>query len=235
LGQNDSNIEIQSTEYEALLAEVVSKTDHDTLASLLSNWKLEPSARRLMRLAEGVRSTAKKLGKENIIVRIEDNGVRLPAYDYKDFFSQLIHVARNAVDHGVETPSERKAKGKAEMATISLSTEVKNNSLRVSISDDGNGVNWNALKLKAEKLGMRHETKEDLVDALFADGVSTRASVSATSGRGVGASAAKESCLSIGGKVHVESEQGLGTKFHFDLPVFSGEVKKNNSKIRKAG
>jgi two-component system, chemotaxis family, sensor kinase CheA len=214
----NNNIEVPTVELDAAIAQVQNSSPA-RVRELLESWKLEPVSRKLMRLADAVQQTAKKQGKSNVQARIENGSLRLPAMDYGDFFAQLVHVVRNAVDHGCESASAREAAGKPGTATVTLSAELNNNTLTVVISDDGKGVAWHKLKEKGASLGMKVDTHEDMINVMFADGVSTADKVSETSGRGVGASAAKESCLKLGGKIRVESEPGQGTRFCFDIPV----------------
>jgi two-component system, chemotaxis family, sensor kinase CheA len=215
------------------IAQCVAAASPQRVRELLESWKLEPASRKLMRLADAAHATAKKQGKTNVQTNIENGALRLPPMEFGDFFAQLVHVVRNAVDHGCETAEARKAAGKNPSATVTLSAAVNADTLTVMIADDGKGVAWHKIKEKGASLSMKVDTQDDLVNVMFSDGVSTAEKVSETSGRGVGASAARESCLALGGKIRVESEAGKGTRFCFDLPIASnipGAVK-----LRKAG
>jgi two-component system chemotaxis sensor kinase CheA len=111
------------------------------------------------------------------------------------------------------------ALGKDPSAEIRLSASFHNECLIVSVSDDGPGIQWEALRLRAQSLGLPSETEDDLVELLFHDGVSTVENVSAISGRGLGMAALRDEVQRSNGRVTVESTLGEGTRFTFELPV----------------
>lgn len=217
LGRQGERIEIDETEYAALLAAVSRGEKSDTLRERIRSLKLEPSARRLIRSAEQAQAIAKRLGKPNLHVVLEDNGLRLDPAQWSSFWSSFVHVIRNAVDHGIETPEERTSAGKAPEGTLTLRTQVEDDTFTISLSDDGRGINWNAVAAKAVRRGLPHQTQKDLIEALFADGVTTRDEVNEYSGRGIGMGVLREACRSRGGEIHVES-QGKGTTVEFRFP-----------------
>jgi two-component system chemotaxis sensor kinase CheA len=88
----------------------------------------------------------------------------------------------------------------------------------VEVRDDGRGIDWTALARKARSHGLPAETEADLLDALFADGVSTRDQTSELSGRGIGLAAVRAAARALGAGIRVQSEPGLGTSFVFELP-----------------
>ena len=124
----------------------------------------------------------------------------------------------NAVDHGVEGPAERIAAGKPEQGTILLSMRADGPDMLVRVADDGAGINWAALALAAAKRGIPHASEQDLVDALFADQVSTREEATSSSGRGVGMAAIREAVHSLGGRIEVRSFPGRGTTVQVRVP-----------------
>src|SRR5581483_5905096 len=89
----------------------------------------------------------------------------------------------------------------------------------VEIADDGRGVDFDRLRAAAQQRGIAHRSESDLIEAMFADGLTTAAEVTDISGRGVGASALREACRQLGGTVHVETARGVGTRFTFIFPV----------------
>jgi PAS domain S-box-containing protein len=138
----------------------------------------------------------------------------------------LVHLLRNAFDHGVETPDERAATGKAEQATVTLSVERKNSHLVISLSDDGRGLDPDRLKSVACRKGVSTPgesdrlTKEEAYALIFRPGFSTADTISDVSGRGVGMDAVLTSVKkNLGGNLRIESEVGKGTTFIISIPV----------------
>jgi two-component system chemotaxis sensor kinase CheA len=127
-------------------------------------------------------------------------------------------VVRNAVDHGIESIEERTRAGKPSAGTLSLTTRLEGGELIIQIDDDGRGIDWPSITRRAQELGLPHQTQEDLVEALFRDGLSTRGEVNEYSGRGVGMGVVREACRVHGGKIRVESEPGRGTRVEFRFP-----------------
>lgn len=155
---------------------------------------------------------------------IEQDGgnVRLPVEPWAEFWGAFVHVVRNAVDHGLESSRERKEAGKQGPAKLRFACRVQNSECQIELSDNGHGVAWERIREKAQELGLPHATREQLVAAMFADGLSTRDQASDTSGRGVGMGAVREACSTLGGRIEVISEPGQGTTFRFCMPYQSG-------------
>jgi two-component system chemotaxis sensor kinase CheA len=130
-------------------------------------------------------------------------------------------VVRNAVDHGIESAGERQASGKPHRARLILSAEERPGAVILSIADDGRGIDWGALARSAAARGLPAVNPDDLVEAMFADGISTRQEVSDTSGRGVGLAAVRQVVTELGGHLRVFSEPGQGTRFELAFPVSS--------------
>jgi chemotaxis protein histidine kinase CheA len=125
---------------------------------------------------------------------------------------------RNALDHGIETPDERRGCGKSPTATLTLSTRLEGEELVIAFADDGRGVDWNEIKELARRRGLPHVAQADLEDALFSDGLSTKGTVSEYSGRGVGMAAVAAATRDLDGRVHVHSEPGGGTRVELRFP-----------------
>ena len=172
----------------------------------------------LRRLGRYAAALANRLGKGDVDIEIKANGVRLAPKAWAGFWSDLVHVVRNAVDHGLETPAERETAGKAR-PKLRLSSALTNRKLVVEIEDSGRGVNWQAVKKAADKLGLPSATEEDLVRAMFVSGLSTSAEVTTISGRGVGLSAVRQQVQDLGGHIGVISKAGQGTCFRFTFPL----------------
>jgi two-component system chemotaxis sensor kinase CheA len=136
----------------------------------------------------------------------------------------LVHMIRNAIDHGIETPEQRRAAGKPETATITLSAQHEGGSVSVELSDDGRGLAREAILKKARERGLVADTGESLSDGevhalIFLPGFSTATAVSELSGRGVGMDVVKRSIESLRGRVVVGSTPGRGTSFKLVLPL----------------
>jgi two-component system chemotaxis sensor kinase CheA len=193
-------------------------TPHRELAEQLRELAYEPVQRRFMRLAERAKSLAARLGKQPVVVEQDAGSVRLPVEPWAEFWGSFVHVVRNAVDHGLESPTERASAGKSGSPTLRLVCRRQGPQLIVEVSDNGHGIAWERVRAKAVEQGLPHETNEDLVNALFTDGLSTREEVSDTSGRGVGMSSVRAACQALDGQIEVISQQGEGTTFRFRFP-----------------
>lgn len=211
-------VELQPSQIEELL-ELVSENElADQINQLVEYWNFEPVAIHLNRLAKNSLKIAERVGKEVRVV-VEDHGVRLPYSCLKNVWPSLIHVIRNAVDHGLESPTERLAASKPIVGTIKLSASIDADSLKIAICDDGQGINWEGIRQRAISFGIEHHSQEHLIDALFHDGLSTNDSVTELSGRGVGLSAVREACAQVQGEIAVESNQRVGTTFVFTFDL----------------
>ena len=211
-------LEVDDTEYEALLRAVLRGDSSEELATRLRAWKLEPSARRLMRAAEQAQGVAQRLHKGRLNIHIEDHELRLDPRAWASFWGAFVHAVRNAIDHGIETSEERAAAAKPAEGQLRLGTRLDGEELVISIEDDGRGIDWASIAERARARGLPHATHADLTEALFADGFSTRGEVSEYSGRGVGMGVLREACRTRGGRIHVESQPGRGTRIEFRFP-----------------
>ncbi|MDJ0977120.1 MAG: chemotaxis protein CheA [Erythrobacter sp.] len=135
----------------------------------------------------------------------------------------MTHLIRNAVDHGIETPSERTAAGKEAEGTLTLSAEQKAGRIVIQISDDGRGIDRKKVLGKAIKNGLvaadDQLSDEEVNQLIFAPGFSTAANVSNISGRGVGMDVVKQNVKDLGGRIAIESAPGEGTTFTLALPL----------------
>ena len=219
MGERHSEVvELEDADYQDILEAVARGESHETLRQRIASWKLEPTAKRLQRVADQARSLANRLGKGDLDVQLEAGDLRLDSENWSQFWAAFVHALRNAVDHGIEGPTERRERGKPVHGTLTLRTLLQEGHFVVELSDDGAGIDWQTVAEKAASKGLPHSTHDDLVDALFADGLSTREEVSETSGRGVGMAALRQACLELDGRVEVDSERGAGTTFRFVFP-----------------
>ena len=218
--EDDSNVlRIDDQEYSEFLLDILNGKPKDELAIRAARWRLDSTETRLSRLSEQAKRLAKRLGKEGIAVNVESNELLLESDSWTQFWSALIHVIRNAVDHGIEEIEDRDFTRKSGTGTLTVSTYRKDQEFVVSIRDDGRGIDWERIREVAEQKQLPAASRADLVKAMFSDGVSTAASVTDTSGRGVGMGALKDACESLGGAIDVESDRGNGTEFKFIFPA----------------
>jgi two-component system chemotaxis sensor kinase CheA len=210
-------IELTTQEWSELQSLVGQSAPYDVISARLTSLSCEPARTRLERIGSAAKSTAERLGKSGLVVKIEDIGLRLPTQTWVDFWTTLPHVVRNAVDHGIETNEARTAAGKTAHGTLTLRTDHAAGTVRISISDDGAGVNWDGVRERAMRMGLPYSKQADLEAALFTDGLSTREAVTEISGRGVGMAAVREAVQQLGGRIEVKSSPGKGTTFVFSF------------------
>ena len=130
-------------------------------------------------------------------------------------YDPLLHLVRNAVDHGIEAPPVRRKAGKPDNGTIEISAQKSLGSLELRVKDDGTGIDWSTLREKAKKRGI---DASDTIGLLSTPGLSTSQTPSELSGRGVGLDVVVQRIRSAGGTVDVESEAGVGTTFVVTIP-----------------
>jgi two-component system chemotaxis sensor kinase CheA len=216
---SDDSIRLERSRYLAFLEALRSDSPRRELLAQASTWTYEDTQPQLERLGDHAKALAVRLGKGSIEVQIDSSGVRLPPNACAELWSVLVHVVRNAVDHGVESARDREALGKPPHGRLTLSTQLTDSMLAVAISDDGRGIDWERVRRKARQLGLPAETPADLESTLFSDGLTTRTDTTETSGRGIGTSAVSATVRNLGGWVAVESVAGQGTTFRCMIPL----------------
>lgn len=232
-GARASRIEIGDADYEALRS-AIPFAPRPELARMVARWRLEPVAKRFQRLSQQATALAARLGKKGVRVITDAGDVRLDAETWAPFWSSFVHVVRNAIDHGIESPRERAERGKLNDGIVVLRAFGADDQLVVEISDDGRGIDWDALEARARELGMYTRERATLEDLLFRDGVSTREVADETSGRGIGLGAVRAAALALGGRVHVESKAGSGTLVRFVFPVASVDSSYRRAPLARA-
>ena len=213
--RTDRVVEVERAELDAALAEA---SPHPSLSARLRRWRDEPVGQRLARLAEAAQPLARRLGKPDLQVDVDADGVALDPERWAPFWAALVHAVRNAIDHGIEPPAEREARGKPAHGRLSLRCRHDAGAVVLEIADDGRGIDWDALAARAAAAGHSTTDRAALVAALFTDGVSTRDEVTEVSGRGVGLAAVRAATTALGGTVTVDSQPGAGTSFTFRFP-----------------
>ena len=136
----------------------------------------------------------------------------------------LLHLIRNAFDHGIETPESRIAQGKSPKGKIEIAAGYRGNQTVITVSDDGNGINFTKLRDRALQMGLSESdldgsSESELLELIFEAGFSTADRVTELSGRGVGMDVVRSNLNVIGGSVRVETESGQGTTFVLTVPV----------------
>jgi two-component system chemotaxis sensor kinase CheA len=164
-----------------------------------------------------VRDAAKATGK-HAVLEIEGAEVGVDRAILERLRDPLVHLIRNAIDHGIESPQTRVQLGKPAHGTIRLAARPKGGALEVSVADDGRGFDFEALRQRARERGIALEPGEDVARAAFLPGLSTAASVSDLSGRGVGLDVVRTEIEALGGTVNVTSTPNAGAHFLFALP-----------------
>jgi two-component system chemotaxis sensor kinase CheA len=141
----------------------------------------------------------------------------------EELIDPLMHIVRNALDHAIEPPEERRAAGKDPEGCVRIEAFHRGNHVVIAVSDDGKGIDLEALRTRAESRGVVRPGEvlgdAETLDLLFAPGISTRAEVTETSGRGVGMDVVRHNLTRLGGVVDVESTPGRGTKVSMTLPI----------------
>ncbi|HEY1614346.1 MAG TPA: MHYT domain-containing protein [Rhizomicrobium sp.] len=174
----------------------------------------------------GALSLAERLQKQVMPIAIEGDDARLPPETYGEFFRSLVHVFRNAVDHGIETPEERVAAGKPAEGKIGCHIERTADWLQIVIEDDGRGIDQTLLENRLGPTGSNSQGSEAhaIEQLVFREGLSSRDSTTEISGRGIGLAAVKTELDRLGGSVVVASTRGAGTRFCFRLPIGAADA-----------
>ena len=196
------------------------------------NLRMVPITPLFSRLERSVRDTARITGKS---INFLKNGqsCELDKSIVDALVDPLTHMVRNAVDHGIEEADTRKAAGKDTTGKVVLSAGRNGGSFEIVLSDDGKGLDRDAIIAKAQKLGLLHKNPADLSDAeafnfIFHSGFSTRQQASEISGRGVGMDVVNEKLKQLKGSCHISSRRNYGTTFTIRLPqslaMFNGTI-----------
>ena len=184
--------------------------------------RMLPIAQTFNRFPRLIRDLSRDLGKE---VKLEMSGeeTELDKSVIEVLVDPLIHIVRNAMDHGIEMPEEREKAGKPRVGTISLSASHNGNLIVIKISDDGKGMSPQKIFENAIKKGLVSAdaklTEKQMLEYIFAPGFSTATKVTNLSGRGVGMDVVKKSLDKINGTVGIETELGKGSTFFLRIPL----------------
>jgi two-component system, chemotaxis family, sensor kinase CheA len=185
----------------------------------LRRLRMVPFAEAAEGLERAVRDVAQAGGKE-VDFRVEGGAVELDRAVAEKLRDPLLHLARNAVDHGLESPAEREAAQKPRRGALVVSAAVRGSEVEVVVADDGRGLDAARIREKAQSTGLPvPEDDARLFDMVFLPGFSTARKVSSVSGRGVGLDVVREQVAALHGAVSLSSERGKGTKVTLRVPL----------------
>ncbi|KSU89648.1 chemotaxis protein CheA [Bacillus sp. VT 712] len=194
------------------------------LQSIILNMRMVPVETVFNRFPRMVRQLAKDLGKE-INLQIIGAETELDRTVIDEIGDPLVHLLRNALDHGIEMPDVREQNGKKREGTVRLKAYHSGNHVFIDLEDDGAGIDRDKILEKALKKGIVSETgaqgltDQQVYDLMFASGFSTAEQISDVSGRGVGLDVVKNTIESLGGTVTIDSIPGYGSTFSIQLPL----------------
>ncbi|AIZ33446.1 chemotaxis protein CheA [Pseudomonas parafulva] len=208
------------------MSKAVSNLDVVTadLQTAVMKTRMQPIKKVFGRFPRLVRDLARQLKKE-INLELVGEETDLDKNLVEALADPLVHLVRNAVDHGVETPEEREASGKARTGRVVLSAEQEGDHILLSISDDGKGMDPNVLRAKAVEKGLMDKdaadrlSESDCYNLIFAPGFSTKTEISDVSGRGVGMDVVKTKISQLNGSINIFSAKGQGSKIVIKVPL----------------
>lgn len=184
--------------------------------------RMVPVKQTFQKMQRIVRDTANLLGKK-VQLHLSGEETELDKTVLENISDPLVHLIRNAVDHGIESSAKRLEKGKSEEGNVYLGAYHQAGKLVIEIRDDGGGIDPNVLRKKAEEKGILRPgqtlSDRDAVHLIFHPGFSTKQEVTEVSGRGVGMDVVKTNIEALQGEVHIETEVGKGTCFKVSLPL----------------
>lgn len=199
--------------------EQVGRTTSD-LQDLVMKIRMLPLDSVFNRFPRLIRDLSVELDKEmELIIKGQDTELDRTVID--EIGDPLVHLIRNAADHGIESSEQRIKNGKDPVGKIKLMAYQEGTKAVIKVEDDGAGINLKAVKEKAESIGINTEgmSDEDIKNLIFAEGFSTNKEVTDVSGRGVGMDVVKTKINSLGGTVELISEEGKGSSFIIKLPL----------------
>lgn len=217
ISQELNNFELQET------VERMSRVSSD-LQNIILTMRMVPIDTVFNRFPRMIRQLARELNKE-VEIQIIGAETELDRTVIDEIGDPLVHLIRNAMDHGIETPEERVKKGKPRKGTITLQAYHSGNHVFVEISDDGAGIDKEKVRNKAIEKGVITAKEADMLtdqqiyELILASGFSTSEKVSDVSGRGVGLDVVKNTIESLGGTISIDSVQGEGSTFTIQLPL----------------
>jgi len=218
-------------QYRAQYSDQLFEIEHGTqeLRDTVISMRMLPLSVVLERFPRMVEETAASLGKD-VGITISGDSVRLDRTVLARLSDPLIHLVRNSLDHGIETPEKRQQAGKPARGSIRIECKTEGSRISVVVADDGGGLDYPAIRAKAIALRPENEADikrmpdESLAHFLFQPGFTTRSTSSALSGRGIGLDIVKTNIESAKGQIHLDSVTGEGSRFTLLVPVSSSTM-----------
>lgn len=194
----------------------------ETLRSSAMELRLVPLRRVFSRFPSLARDLAREAGKRVNVV-LEGEEVELDKSTVDALAEPLLHLVRNAVDHGISKPGEREARGQSPEGRITLRARQSGDRVRIEVEDDGSGLDRARILARARNLGLVSPAEaisdEEIDQLIFTPGFSTRVEASTVSGRGIGMDVVRASAARLRGSLDVEDAEGGGTRFTLELPL----------------
>jgi len=190
------------------------------LQDVVLQLRMQPFSVAVQRFPRMIRDLADELGKDLKLV-IQGEDTELDRTVVTELGEPLVHLLRNAADHGIEEPDIREKSGKDHQGIITVGAFPEGNRVVVTVSDDGKGIDPEVIKESAESKGIDTTglSEEEIIQLIFHPGFSTKKNVTGVSGRGVGMDVVKEKINSLNGTIEIASELGKGSTFRITLPL----------------
>lgn len=221
------------------LLEELHKTNF-ILQNKISDLRKVPVRSLIKPLQRVVRDTSGKLGK-SVEFSVSGEELRVDTSIAEMLSNSLIHLIRNSLDHGIETPDQREQVGKNPKGQVHINFRQQDENVFVEITDDGKGINTDIIKEKLlsnnnyDRAVIHKMDEQELMMQIFASGFSTAKEITDISGRGVGMSMVKDSIENIGGRISIDSKRGAGTKFILKMPLPKSVLIMNSLFVRVDG
>ena len=222
--QSSDNSQEANMEWVDKLKEGLTHLERHTreLQESVMNIRMLPVSFAFNRMPRIVHDVSQKLGKQIELV-MEGEGTELDKTMLEQLTDPLVHIVRNSIDHGIESPEVRMAAGKSEKGTVKMAAFHQGGNILIQITDDGAGIDYKRIEAKAIEKGVIEEdhnlNKDEIVDLIFHAGFSTAEVVSDISGRGVGMDVVRRNIRGLGGSVDVKTTPGVGSVFTIRLPL----------------
>ncbi len=193
------------------------------LQTAVTQARMRPLNELLNRFPRAIRDLSTQFGKQ-VDLKVYGGATLVDQTILEKLSDPLLHLLRNAFDHGIEDAATRKARHKSERGQIEIRAGYRGNQTIITISDDGGGINFEKVRAKAKRLGldsalMDRASDRDLTELLFEPGFSTAETVTSLSGRGVGMDVVRTNLKDMGGTITLDTELGQGTTFTLSVPL----------------
>lgn len=203
----------------------------DDLQRGIQEVRMVPLSQVFDKLSRVVRQMTRDAERKEIQFVVTGGDTKLDKMMIEELSDPMMHIIRNAIDHGIENRDSRRARGKPDHGTVAISAEQRGNKVVIEVFDDGNGIDTKRLVQKAISKGLLSEEqarslpREDQINLIFLPGLSTRETADQNSGRGVGMDVVKTKITRMDGTINSYSEPGQGTRFTITLPTTLAIIK----------